>query len=250
MWPVLLFLSAVSVTAAWAQTAHDSIPDAAVGRKVFDSQCAVCHGQNGTGGRGPALNRPVLGKAPDVDTLRKIIADGLPPEMPGAWQLSVREVASVAAHVQSLGSVAEEKLPGDAQRGRTLFRARGCTGCHIVDGSGTPRGPELTAIGARRNAAHLRESLVRPDAFLPVGFLKVEVVPVNGNIVAGTRAAEDPFTIQLADAAGRFHSFRKSDLKNLRRYPGESTMPSFANSLAAAELDDLVAYLAGLRGKQ
>ncbi|MEZ5356751.1 MAG: c-type cytochrome [Bryobacteraceae bacterium] len=250
MWRPAFFLCFAVLAPLGAQTAHDAVPDMAIGRRVFESQCALCHGQNGTGGRGPALNRPVLAKAPDVETLRNVIAEGLPPEMPGAWQLSVREVASVAAFVASLGSVTAEKLPGDAERGRTLFRARGCTGCHIVDGAGTPRGPDLTAIGAKRNAAHLRESLTRPEAFLPVGFLIVEAVPEKGEPIVGTRAAEDPFTIQIADGAGRFHSFRKSELKALRRRAGESTMPSFANSLAAPELDDMVAYLAGLRGKQ
>ncbi|MEZ5403684.1 MAG: c-type cytochrome [Bryobacteraceae bacterium] len=241
-------LAFAAALAAMAQTAHDPVPDLALGRRIFDSQCAVCHGQNGTGGRGPALNRPSLAKAPDPPSLQKIIADGLPPEMPGAWQLSVREVASVAAHVLELGKVAEEKLPGDAARGRVLFRARGCAGCHMVAGEGTPRGPELTAIGAKRNAAHLRESLTKPEAHLPDGYLLVEAVTAQGRTVNGTRAAEDPFTIQIQDVGGRFQSFRKADLKQLRRKTGESGMPSFASSLAAPELDDLVAYLASLRG--
>jgi mono/diheme cytochrome c family protein len=43
-------------------------PDAAVGRKIFESQCALCHGQTGGGGRGPALNRPKLDRAPDDTT--------------------------------------------------------------------------------------------------------------------------------------------------------------------------------------
>lgn len=244
MLPILL----LAASAALAQTAHDPVPDPAIGRRVFDSQCALCHGQNGTGGRGPALNRHGLPKAPDIEALRRVIADGIPPEMPGAWQLSVREVASVAAHVAELGRGPQEQLPGDAARGRVLFRARGCAGCHIVSGEGTPRGPELTAAGARRNAAHLRESITQPAFHLPPGFLVVEAVPRQGAAVTGTRAAEDPFTIQIQDGAGRFHSFRKSDLREIRRKPGKSTMPSYGSSLAASELDDLVAYLAGLRG--
>ena len=31
--------------------------DIAAGKKVFDSQCALCHGIGGTGGRGPALTK-------------------------------------------------------------------------------------------------------------------------------------------------------------------------------------------------
>ena len=61
--------------------------------------------------------------------------------MPGAWQLSVREVASVAGYVKSMGNIAIEELPGDVNLGRELFAKTGCGGCHIVEGKGTGRGP-------------------------------------------------------------------------------------------------------------
>ncbi len=236
-------------SALWAQSPHDAVPDVGLGKRMFDSQCALCHGHGGTGGRGPALNRPQLGKAPDDEALRKLVREGLPPEMPRAWQLSVREVASVAAYVKSLGAVAMEHLPGDPGRGAAVYRAKGCSGCHIVAGSGIGRGPELTQVGARRNGAYLRESLVKPDAYVPDGYLVLEVVARDGGTVRGTRAAEDPFTIQVADANGDFRSFRK-DAVEIRRWPGMSTMPSFEKNLAATELDDLVAYLASLRGNR
>ena len=53
------------------------------GRLIFESQCALCHGQTGAGGRGPALNRPKLDRAPDDDALRTLIAEGRG-DMPGA----------------------------------------------------------------------------------------------------------------------------------------------------------------------
>lgn len=246
MWMMLLLAGGLG----WAQSPHEAVPDRALGKRLFDSQCAVCHGQGGTGGRGPALTRPKLAKAPDAESLRKAIAEGLPPEMPGAWQLSVRELASVADYVRSLGTVAPEKLPGDAVRGAAVFRSKGCAGCHIVSGQGTPRGPELTAIGAKRNAAYLRTSVLKPAEQLPEDYLLVEAVPVSGKTVRGVRAAEDPFTIQIADAAGNFHSLRKAELKELRRLREASSMPAFEKSLTAGEVDDLVAYLASLRGEE
>ena len=60
--------------------AADTTPSVAVGRKIFESQCALCHGQNGGGGRGPNLNRPKLIKAPDDEALRGVISNGIPPE--------------------------------------------------------------------------------------------------------------------------------------------------------------------------
>lgn len=240
-----IFLAVAPLLAA--QGAHDPVVDLAVGKRIFESQCSLCHGQAGGGGRGPALTRPKLNKAPDDAALQKAITDGLPPEMPGAWQLSPREVASVAGYVRSLGAAPQETLPGDAVRGAAVYRARGCAGCHIVAGLGTGRGPELTAIGARRNGAHLKESVLRPGAYVPDEYLVVEAVTATGKVLRGTRLNEDPFTIQLADGSGSFHSFRKSELQSLRRREGESTMPAF-DRLSAGELDDLVAYLASLRG--
>jgi putative heme-binding domain-containing protein len=237
------------VVKAVAQPPAESPPDLAAGRKIFESQCALCHGQTGTGGRGPALNRPKLQKAPDDEALRKVISGGIPPEMPGAWQLHEREVAGVAAYVRSLGAVPPEKLPGDPLRGAAVYDRKGCSGCHMNAGTGQGIGPELSDIGARRNAAWLRQTLLKPAGSLPEGFLYIAAVTSSGETVRGIRVNEDSFTIQLKDAQGRFHSFRKAELKELRRLKQESPMPSFEGALSAAELDDIVAYLAGLRGK-
>src|SRR5689334_19774293 len=109
---------------AFAQT-H---PEAVAGRKIFESQCALCHGQTGGGGRGPALNRPKLDRAPDDDALRKLISEGSG-DMPGAWQLHTDEVAAVAEYVRTLGALPQEVVPGDAARGAGIYRAKGCAGC-------------------------------------------------------------------------------------------------------------------------
>src|SRR5437870_2652238 len=160
-WIIVAFTSCM-----FAQT-----PDVNLGRKLFESQCALCHGQTGGGGRGPALNRPKLNKAPDDEALRKVISGGIEPEMPGAWQLHAREVASVAAYVRSLGAVPPEVLPGYPERGAAIYEARKCAGCHMISGKGEGFGPELTQIGARRNADYLRRTILKPAGTLPEGFL-------------------------------------------------------------------------------
>jgi cytochrome c oxidase cbb3-type subunit 3 len=224
-------------------------PGPAVGRTIFESQCALCHGQTGGGGRGPSLNRPSLRHAPDEEALRKVIAGGIPPEMPGAWQLHPDEVGSVAAYVRSLGATAPESLPGDPARGSTLYQRSGCANCHMVHGAGRGFGPELTAVGSRRSGAFLRQKLLHPAEVLPETFEYLAITPASGSPVRGIRINEDSFSIQLQDAGGRFHSFRKSQIRELRRLEHETPMPSYEKQLAAAELDDLVAYLASLRGE-
>jgi len=240
----------ISIALLWAQ---DTAPpgDFAAGKKLYESHCSLCHGQTGTGGKGPNLAQPTLRHAPDDQQLALVIQRGIPgKEMPGSWQLTDHEAVQVAAYVRSLGRVAAVQLPGDAARGRALYEGKGgCAGCHIVQGIGSSFGPELTNIGARRNADYLRESLLKPGAAVPEGFLVVRVITHDGRTVRGVRVNEDSFTIQLRDASNHFFSFRKSDLTILRKEFNESLMPSYESKFSAAELDDLIAYLASLRGK-
>jgi len=53
----------------------------------------------------------------------------------------------------------------------------------------------------------------------------------------------------IRDLADRLRSFWKQELSEFRKEPGKSPMPSYRNKLSPAELDDLVAYLASLRGE-
>jgi len=62
--------------------------------------------------------------------------------------------------------------------------------------------------------------------------------------------AEDSLNIVLEDAQGKFHSFRKSELRVLDKEPGRSTMPSVKGKLSDTQVNDLVAYLASLKGAQ
>ncbi|NOT58613.1 MAG: c-type cytochrome [Acidobacteria bacterium] len=220
------------------------------GKTLYNNQCALCHGIEGTGGKGPALNLPKLPRAATPSALSKVIAEGIEDsEMPGFWQLNEREVRQVAAYVRSLGRVQNVKVTGNAARGQTLFEKQ-CANCHIVSGKGGVTGPELTEIGISRSAAYLRAAIVEPAAAVPEGFLVVSVTTANGQRLRGVRVNEDPFSIQLRDAANRYHSFRKAELKEIKKEFGVSTMPSYKDAFTAAELDDLVAYLAGLRGEK
>jgi cytochrome c oxidase cbb3-type subunit III len=242
-------VAALVISCSLAQTPADPAGDPVWGKKLFESQCALCHGQDGSGGRGPNLRRPKLTHAADDYALRKVISEGIAPDMPAFWQLSDREVSGVAAYVKTLGSAPSEPVPGDVAHGERLYKAKGCATCHMISGDGSGYGPELTEIGAKRNAAFLRESIIAPEASVPEGFLLVELVTASGATIRGIRLNEDTFSIQVKDSNNELHSFRKADLSELRKLRGKSPMPSYERSLSPEELTDLVAYLAGLRGK-
>ena len=248
-----VFLSSLVVpsscqTASSAQTAPAK-PDLASGKTMFERHCSLCHGMDGGGGRGPSLLRPKLLHAPDDAALNGVIENGIPPEMPPAWFLTKEEIASLAAYVRSLGTTATEKLPGDPERGKAIYARNGCSACHKISGLGSSYAPDLSDVGARRGAAHLRETLRNPAKTLPEDFLLVEAATASGQTVRGIRLNEDTFSIQLKDQQSRFYSFRKSELRDLKKLRGETPMPSYASVLSEPELDDLVSFLVSQRGK-
>jgi putative heme-binding domain-containing protein len=220
------------------------------GKKLFQSQCASCHGIDGSGGRGSPLNVPKLRRAAADDELRDVIVGGIGQAgMPGFWWLPPRDVSNVAKYVRSLGQIKASPIAGDRSHGRQVFESKGgCTSCHIVNGTGGWLGPELSDIGARRSTAYLRDALLDPAAGAPENIVFVRVETLSGQKFTGRRLNEDTFSIQIIDAAGRFQSLRKSSAASIERAP-ETPMPSFRMTLTDAEINDLVAYLASLTGK-
>jgi putative heme-binding domain-containing protein len=179
----------------------------------------------------------------------KIVRTGIPgTEMPSLDHALTETMAwQIAAYVRSLGRAGGLPLPGNASHGASIYEANACASCHIVGGKGTALGPELTSIGALRGAAYLREALIKPEAAHPPGYLVVKATTNAGQEVRGIRLNEDVFYVHIRDARGVVHTLQKSDLSRLDRELEASLMPSYAR-LAAGDLDDLVAYLASLRG--
>ncbi len=248
-----LFLLATSGACSAQSPAAQSAPveksDLTAGKIMFEGHCSLCHGIDGGGGRGPNLHRPKLSRAPDDKALKSLIENGIPPGMPGGWYLSSRDIENVAAFVRGLGNIPPEQLPGDPLRGEAVYARSACATCHILAGKGVGYGPELTEVGARRGAARLREMMQNPSKTIPEGFLMIEVTMPSGQKIRGIRLNEDTFTIQLKDAQGHIYSLRRSELRELKKLRGETPMPSYEAILSAAELDDLVAYLATQRGQ-
>jgi putative heme-binding domain-containing protein len=235
--------------AGQAKAIKKSAGDAAEGKKLFERHCALCHGIDGKGGRGPALNRARLPHAPDDAALKSVIADGIPPSMPEGWLFDEDDLSNLAAFVRSLSKVPPDSLPGDAGRGAAVYAKSGCSACHILDGAGSGYGPELTGIGDRRNAAFLMKVIRKPADGLPEDFMFVKATTASGERLEGVRMNEDTFTIQIRDAAGKYHSLRKDAVQDLRKLRGETPMPEFGGILSTADVQDLVAYLAAQRGK-
>jgi putative heme-binding domain-containing protein len=129
-----------------------------------------------------------------------------------------------------------------------VFQKSGCINCHRVGEEGGNLGPELTDIGRRRGLKFLTESLVKPDADIPINYRGVQVVLKNGQTVSGIRVNRDDLSIQLRDARDNYRSFLMENVQEVR-YDKPSLMPSYA-SMNTKDLDDVIAYLNSLKGAQ
>src|SRR5438046_6928259 len=112
----LLFaaLLASSAAAAAAQPARPpatrsgASSDISAGKRVFDAQCAWCHGNDGGGGTGPNLHGK-LAHATDLKSIVDIVTSGIQgTEMPSFRSpLTERSIREAAAYVQSLSRSAK-----------------------------------------------------------------------------------------------------------------------------------------------
>jgi len=69
-------------------------------KRVFDANCAGCHGPEGVGGKGPALAVPKTAAARTDEQLAGIIVSGIPGTvMPPSWHLGNEGVMLTIAYV-------------------------------------------------------------------------------------------------------------------------------------------------------
>jgi cytochrome c oxidase cbb3-type subunit 3 len=224
--------------------------DLAEGQRLYNAQCALCHGIDGGGGYGPSLLRPTFARAADDAGLFTLVRVGIPGVMPGFGDANgPRRSWQLAAFVRSMTRAGGAVPPGNAANGRSVYQARGCATCHVLGGEGRAFGPDLTAIGLQRGPAYLKQALLEPAARVPEGHVVVTARPKSGAAIRGVRVSEDAFWVHVRDTSGRLHALRVADLTELRREAGASLMPAYA-TLPAGDLDDLVAYLASLRGQR
>jgi cytochrome c oxidase cbb3-type subunit III len=246
-----ILLAALLALPLAAQTPEERNPrtspaDIAAGAQTFRSHCSTCHGMKGEGGRGPSLATGQFFHGSTDAALLQNISRGIPgTEMPGIFYNADR-VWQVVAYVRSLSAGAAAPK-GNAAAGLKIYRASGCPGCHRIKGEGGRFGPDLTAIGRVRSLEHLRNAVVKPDADVRPRFWVVQTGDAKGKYHDGFLLNEDTYTVQIIDFTDQLWSLNKADL-NMYKISKTSRMPSFADRVTGANLDNLVSYLASLRG--
>jgi putative heme-binding domain-containing protein len=86
---------------------------------------------------------------------------------------------------------------------------------------------------------------VNPDAGVPRDYNVVTVVTRDGKTIQGIERHYDTFAAQFLDLQNNFHSYLRSEVKEMAR-SRKSLMPAYEKMFSEAELNDLLAYLSGL----
>jgi putative heme-binding domain-containing protein len=256
-WVVrMLFCFGAATAPGWTQGVaqrppYDTPEDAAQGGALFQTRCAFCHGPHGEGGRGADLTSGQYTHGGSDAELYATIRNGVPGTSMPSTGGTDEEVWKLVAFVKRIGSPGlYEQATGDAEAGKQIFLGKGrCFTCHSVATQGGSLGPDLTEVGKRRTLAYLEESIVAPDADVPIRYRAIQIVKKSGKAVSGVRLNEDDVSIQLRDGQNGLRSFMKDDLSEIRR-DRKSIMPSYESVLTRKEIKDMVAYLHSLRGAE
>jgi cytochrome c oxidase cbb3-type subunit III len=238
------------VTAAVAEiNPFSSESDIQQGAALFQTHCSYCHGSFGEGGRGPDLTAGVYRSGGRDPELYASIRNGIPGSEMAPVRVTDDEVWKLVGFVKRLGSQGLlEQARGDADNGHSVYRKTGCANCHRVGPEGGNLGPDLTDIGRRRGLKFLTESIVKPEADIPLNYRAVQVVLKSGQTVTGVRLNRDDLSIQLRDSRDNLRSFLMENVQEIR-YDKPSLMPAYA-SMNPKDLEDVVAYLNSLKGAQ
>lgn len=241
---------AASAVAEEPENPYTSGIDVRMGQRQFQSKCTSCHGVDATGGEeadGPDLTTGRFQHASTDAGLYEVIRDGIEgTSMRGLRRAGDQEIWQLVTYLRTLSrDVDVASLPGSVEAGRGTFERLDCGRCHMVGGRGGRLGPDLSRVGGRRDPEELARDLTEPSAEVAPRWWTVRVTRSDGTVVEGLRMGEDTFNLRIMDDEERLRSFAKASLRSVERGQ-KSTMP--VEALSDAERDDLVAYLASLRG--
>ena len=220
------------------------------GERIFQLDCAICHGGDATGGMGPDLTRGTFRHASDDQQLFSIVRNGiLGTEMPRRVRTDER-AWKVVSYLRTLGGRGGDPPPGDPIRGRELFfGTANCSTCHMVDGEGSLQGPDLSLIGWQRSLDYLRTSLLEPNLEVDPRWWTAQLTTVEGARASGYLLDEDLHTVRLLDIEGNLLALSKAGLSEFEPIK-TSRMPSYAGILSDEDIDNVLAYLASLTGEE
>ncbi len=265
LWLLAVCLASGRETALRAAAPrHEQIES---GKTLFASNCKMCHGDEGAGGRAPALR----GTKFTMPFVRKTAEEGRPGTMMPKFtpRLNATQLDDLAVYVASLQPVVpsgdtakaaapvaaapgrEPMLTGDATAGRGVFFNRSvldsCHVCHTFDGQGGRVGPNLTSRMSGRSAREIfHRIVVVPHRSVDPAYVRVRITTKGGAKYVGIRAESGDGEFHFYDTASLppvLRAIPRADVASVVPVTGTPMPSDYATRLSLKQLLDLVAFL-------
>ncbi|MBK5294652.1 MAG: c-type cytochrome [Acidobacteriia bacterium] len=145
---------AIALLASMTVGAADPIPgDARRGAGLFErNQCVVCHSVQGKGGNSAPDLAKRTGRAYTPSLLASLMWNHAPVMWPAMERAGIpkpsfdtQQASDLYAYLYAFRYF---EPPGDAARGKLIWAAKGCSGCHGLTPSGATKGPPVTQWSA------------------------------------------------------------------------------------------------------
>lgn len=143
-----------------ADEAADKLFAETAGRDLYTENCASCHGEDGEGDIGPALNSRELLATTSDEVLFNLTRTGIPGTIMPAWgqafggPFTDEEASQMVAFMRAWEPTAPEIIVAEAEpdpaRGAAIY-ARTCFICHGESGEGTDKAPALNDLERLHN---------------------------------------------------------------------------------------------------
>lgn len=136
---------------------------------------------------------------------------------------------------------------GDALRGELVYRRSTlqCAVCHSIGGVGGKVGPDMTSLGASAPVDYIIESLFDPNAKIKENYHSVNVLTIDGQVIAGIESESTDDEMVLLDTTGKTIRIPKADIEHVKQ--GKSLMPSnLLDRVSRQDQLDLIRFLSQL----
>jgi mono/diheme cytochrome c family protein len=134
--------------------AADKAEQVTRGQQLFAQNCATCHGENGEGDIGPALNSKKFLTSTEDGRIFSLISSGVPGTAMPSWSQAYggpftdEQINDLVGFIRSWEATAQDiakpSPTADASQGQVIF-ASTCYACHGANGQGTDRAPALNS---------------------------------------------------------------------------------------------------------
>ncbi len=157
--------------------------------------------------------------------------------------LDEAEAAREEERLAKFRAIAQQ--PGDAGRGRVLFKAV-CLSCHTVAGEGAAAGPPLDGSG-HRDLDSLLRAVLTPNAAVEPGYRAYRVETHDGRLAEGFMVKHDENGATVRLMGGVDMHFPQAEIRRARYLNRSFMVPGLFDGLAPQQVSDIITYIGTLK---